>query len=294
MIQNDERSLQFCESGLQEMWRGEVEAAIALYDRAFEVVESEEVRELITIRKAEALIAAGREGAEVGQLPGIVIRRRTPRLVYMASAVLIRRFTESDDRKRAIFYGEIARTAVAELGEPLAQATVLNYHGITLVADSQFAKSIEAFNEALTSLLLLDENDQRGASLRIAILANLGGAKVLSGEYRDGIRLLEGSLPGLDEDYARSEAYLDLAYAYLELGMYDRSEKCARQGLELAQIPRQVRNGNYLLGETFVRTERHEEADRCFDVVASFYPDFRHVKELLVGVDLCAVINWKS
>lgn len=294
MIENDQEALQLCETGLQEMWRGDVDAAIALYDRAFTMVASEDVRELVTIRKAEALIAAQRDGVEIGQLPGIVIRRRSTRLVYMAAAVLIRRFTEAEDRKRAIFYGEIARTAAAELGEPMARASVLNHHGITLVADSQFAKAIEAFDESLAALATLGENDSRAAALRIAVLANLGGAKVLSGNYHEGIDLLDRTAERLDEDYARSEAYLDLAYAHLELGTYERAEACAREGLRLAQIPRQIRNANYLLGETCVRTDRYEEADRCFDVVASFYPDFRHVKELLVGVDLCALINWKS
>src|SRR5687767_5533745 len=99
MIENDQEALQLCETGLQEMWRGDVDAAIALYDRANAIVESEDVRELITIRKAEALIAAQRDGVEIGQLPGIVIRRRSTRLVYMAAAVLIRRFTEAEDRK---------------------------------------------------------------------------------------------------------------------------------------------------------------------------------------------------
>jgi len=28
--------------------------------------------------------------------------------------------------------------------------------------------------------------------------------------------------------------------------------------------------------------------------VASFYPDFKNVKELLLAVDLGAVVNWKA
>lgn len=294
MSPNDQESLHLCETGLQEMWRGDADAAIASYDRAFETAETDETRELITIRKAEALIAAQRDGVEIGQLPGIVIRRRSTRLVYMAAAVLIRRFTEADDRKRAIFYGEIARKAAAELGEPMARASVLNHHGITLVADSQFARAIEAFEEARIALELIGEDNPRAVALRIAVTANLGGAKVLSGEYREGVQLLDSTAELLDEEYARSEAYLDLAYAHLELALYERAEASAREGLRLAQIPRQVRNGNYLLGEICMRTGRDEEAGRCFDVVAAFYPDFRNLKELLVGIDLCAVINWKS
>src|SRR5687768_9479109 len=97
-LRND--ALQLCEKGLQHMWRGEFDAAIGLYDRAAEATACDETRELITIRKAEALIAAERDGAEIGALPGIVMRRRSPRHVYIAASVLMRRFVESDDRRR--------------------------------------------------------------------------------------------------------------------------------------------------------------------------------------------------
>lgn len=278
------------------MWQGRFDAAVEVYDEALRIAADEELQELITIGKAEALIAAEREGAEIAKLPGIVMRRRNARHVYMAAAVLMRRFTEADDRKRAIFYGEIARNAAMELGDLFARAIVLNHHGITLVADSQFTPAIEAFDEALAVLALFDPGDARASSLRIHALANLGGAKVLHGEYEEGVRLLEKNVNRLDEDqtYARAEAYLDMAYGYMELAQYDAAELCAREAMELAQIKRQTRNANYLLGEICVRTERYEEADPYFDVVAGFYPEFRNVKELLVSVDLCSVINWKG
>ncbi|MFP5245820.1 MAG: hypothetical protein ACLGH0_03925, partial [Thermoanaerobaculia bacterium] len=152
MTEREREALQYCDQGLQHMWKGEIDSAIAFYDRAAQVAESEETREMIVIRKAEALIAAEREGAEIGALPGIVMRRRSPRHVYIAASVLMRRFVESDDRRRAIFYGEIARTAVARFGEPLAQASVLNHLGNTLVADSQFAAAIKVLDEAVIAL----------------------------------------------------------------------------------------------------------------------------------------------
>ncbi len=67
-----------------------------------------------------------------------------------------------------------------------------------------------------------------------------------------------------------------------------------RRALELATVKRQIRNANHLLGEICLRTERYEEADGFFDVVAAYYPDFKNVKQLLVAVDLCAVVNWKA
>jgi len=276
------------------MWQGGVEPALDLYTRALDLAEGEELRELITIRKAEALIAAGRPGAEVTLLPEIVMRRRSPRHVYMASTVLMRRHAELEDRRRAIFYGEIGRRAAAELGEPLAQASVLNGLGITLAADSDFAGAIDALGEALAALARLDDDRADVRSLRPVILANIGGARVMAGEVEDGIRLLEKTLPLLDEDYAVVEACLDLCHGYSELEQYGEAERFGRRALALASTPRQVRNGNHLLAMISARTGRHEEASRYFDVVASFYPQFKNVKELLLAVDLGAVVNWKA
>ena len=64
-----------CETGLAHLWRGEVEEALAAYDRGLALETSDETRDLLTIRKAEALIAGERDGAEIAALAGIVMRR---------------------------------------------------------------------------------------------------------------------------------------------------------------------------------------------------------------------------
>jgi tetratricopeptide (TPR) repeat protein len=293
MSQPDQEALQLCESGLQAMWRGDAGAALELYERAAAVAIDEETQELTTIRKAEALIALDREGPEIAALPGIVMRRRSPRHVYLAAGTLLRHLCEGDQRTRAIFYGGVARRAADELGDPLTRISILNHLGVTLVADSQFQPAIEALEEAARVLEQLKEDDLR-RSLTAAVIANLGGAKVLCGQEADGVRLLELALPELEESYDRAEAFLDLCFGYMELGDNEAAERFGRAGMQLAAVPRQVRNAHHLVGEICLRTERYEEADALFDVVASFYPDFRNVKQLLVAVDLCSVVNWKA
>jgi len=278
----------------EAMWNGSFDEAIEQYDRALALAESDEVRELITIGKAEALIAADREGTEVNALAAIVMRRRSPRHVYMAAAVLMRRYCETEDRRRAIFYGEIARDAATALQDSFARATVLNNLGITLTADSQFTAAIAAFDEALAALAVVAESNDRVVALRAAIVANLGGAKVLCGLHEDGIRLLESALPKLNETYELTEAYLDLCFGYMELGQDAKAEELGRKALAYATVGRQIRNANHLLGELALRAGRYAEADDYFTVVAGFYPQFPNVKELLVTVDLCAVVNWKG
>ncbi len=289
----DQEALQHCERGLREMWRGDAAAALEQYERAAVVADGDETRELITIRKAEALIALDREGPEIAALPGIVMRHRSARHVYLAANTLQRHLCESDQRPRAIFYGGIARRAAEELGDPVARVSVLNHLGVTLVADSQFALAIDALAEAVGVLELLDDDEQR-RSLTAAVQANLGGAKVLCGQSSDGVRLLERVLPELEDTYDRAEAFLDLCFGSMELGDNEAAEHFGRAALQLAAVPRQVRNAHHLLGEICVRTGRYDEADALFDVVASFYPDFRNVKQLLIAVDVCSVVNWKA
>lgn len=294
MTDRDREALQHCEVGLQHMWRGEVLAALAEYDKAASLAQSEETRELVTIRKAEALVAADREGPEVSALPGIVMRRSSPRHVCMAATVLLRRYCGIEDRRRAIFYGEIARAASATLSDPFAHATVLNNVGIPMVAESRFDAAVDVFEEALVSLDSISSPNPFMASFAAAVAANLGGTKILRGEVDEGIHMIETVLDQLDDATWRAEACLDLCLGYVEVEDYDTAEDLAREGLSLASTRRQIRNANHLLGEVCVRTGRYEEAGVFFDVVAGFYPQFSNVKQLLTEVNLCSVVNWKA
>jgi tetratricopeptide (TPR) repeat protein len=295
MSKFDQEALQLCDDGLQQMWNGAVDAAIEIYDRALTLAESDDVRELVTIRKAEALISADREGAEVTALPAIVMRRRSPRHVYHAASALARKHSESqDDRKRALFYGDIARRAADEMEDAFARVSALNGVGVVLVVESQFTEAVELFERALNVVGQEKNPSERLIKMRDTVVGNLGGAKVLSGRYDEGIVLLEAVLPRMDVDYLISEVCLDLCFAYTERGEYKKAERYGHRALNLATIRRQVRNANHLLGEICMRTHRYQEADSYFDVVASYYPDFKNVKQLLVAVDLCAVVNWKA
>ncbi|HYR28155.1 MAG TPA: hypothetical protein VEU30_06790 [Thermoanaerobaculia bacterium] len=295
MSQTDQQALQLCEDGLQQMWHGAVDAAIELYDRAIAIADTDETRELVTIRKAEALIAAEREGSEVNALPAIVMRRRSPRHVYHAASALTRKYSESqDERKRALFYADIARRAAEEMDDSYAHVFALNSVGTLQVIESSFTEAIDTFERALAIITLEAVQSERLEKMRDSLVGNLGGAKVLSGRYDEGIVLLESVLPRMDVDYLIAEVCLDLCFAYTELGEYKRAERFGYRALNLSTLRRQVRNANHLLGEICIRTQRYDEADGYFDVVASYYPDFKNVKQLLVAVDLCAVVNWKA
>jgi tetratricopeptide (TPR) repeat protein len=160
--------------------------------------------------------------------------------------------------------------------------------------ESRFSDAVGSFDAALAALAQVRGRDTEAAFARAGMLANLGGAKVLAGDVDEGVRLLEKVISGLTDDYSRTEAMLDLCFGYIEQEKYGEAQIVGERAMELASIRRQIRNANHLLGEIMVRTNRYEEADRYFTVVAEFYPEYANVKELLFTVDLCAVVNWKG
>lgn len=292
MLETDDDGRRLFEAARDLVWRGELDAAIRLFDRALAATPSEELREELIVAKAEALLSAHREGKELDELPRIVVRHRTPRIVYRAAGTLMRRWLDADPRK-AIFYGEIARKAAREVGEPLAEASLLNNLGVVMTATSRFDEATAAFDEALVRLLRLPM-DAAAARLRWIIVANLGGVKVASDDYESGVSLLLSSIPHLEADYDRVEALLDLTLAYLQTERYDEAERVGSSAFALATDRRQVRNANYVLGELRRRQRRWAEAGAYFDVVASFFRDRDNVRRLLLNVDLTAVVNWKG
>jgi tetratricopeptide (TPR) repeat protein len=293
MTVNETRAREMLDLALHKMRQGDVAAAIELYDSARASARSEELLELITIRKAEALIAAETDGPEVTLLPEIVMRRRSSHHVYLAAYALLRKYSDASDRRRALSYGELALTAATDLDDCRAQANVLNGLGIVLTQDSRFSAAIEALEQALVLCEEIPEKEE-ARMLRAFICANLGGARIINGQVEHGAMILEEIVPEMVDDYHRSEAFIDLSFAYMQLEEYDKAELYGRRGLQLAAVPRQVRNANHALAEIASRTGRVKEASAHYDVVASFYPDFKNVKELLLAVDVLSVVNWKA
>jgi tetratricopeptide (TPR) repeat protein len=292
---NNQDALNLRQQALDAMWQGQTGEALRLYDAALAVAEDEEVAELITIGKAEALIAADQEGPELQKLAQIVMRRRSPRHVFMAAGVLMRKYNEAEDRKRALMYGELARNAAKEHGEPLQYGSVLNVYGIVLTSDSRFGDACAAFEEAIVVLGNVQPATSASITLRASIIGNLGGAKILMDDFEEGIYLINTALPDLTSEYAKAEACADLCLGYMQTERYQEAEYYGMEALDLACVARQTRNANHLLGELMVRTNRYDDAQDFFDVVAGYYPQYgSRVRELLMSVDLLKVVNWKG
>lgn len=264
--------------------------ALGIYDEALALADEDELRELITINKADALIAIGRTGPEVQALPRILMVRRNPHHTFIAAYALMYRHRLAGEIKRAIFYGQIALDAARTADQTFWKVAALNDLGIAYEIDSQFEKAIDAYETALSLIETVSDEAQQSFS-QVAIYGNLGYTRMLVGEIARGIAMLESILDRIVSRADLSDAYIELCFGYLELEQYARARELGERGLELATNERQVRNAHYLLGEASYKMDDVEAAEVHFDELARFYPQFRQLKNVLFSIDLRSMIN---
>ncbi|HWW61741.1 MAG TPA: hypothetical protein VN181_10275, partial [Thermoanaerobaculia bacterium] len=82
-------------------------------------------------------------------------------------------------------------------------------------------------------------------------------------------------------------------YGYLQRNRFDEARIAGEKGFALAETDRLIRNAHYLLGEIAVRTDRFDDAEVHFAALESYYPNFPNLRNLLLAVDLCPILNLK-
>jgi len=271
---------------------GQLEEALAAYDVALDAADDEELRELITVNKADALIALERSGPEVQALPAIVMRRRNSRNVYLAAYALVFKYRLENEMKRASFYAELALKCAEDADEAVWKIGALNELGSIYEIDSKFPQAIDCFERAIALIEELDDPSSHRLTYGIA-LENLGCSKILNDEYREGIAIVERSIEEMESPTHVAEAYIDLCYGYLGIEELAKARHYGEFGLELATESRQIRNAHYLLGEVFYKLDDLDRAEFHFDELARFYPEFRNLKSLLFAIDLRSMVNLK-
>jgi tetratricopeptide (TPR) repeat protein len=278
------------QAGLASVREHELEAALPLYDEALSLATDDETIDLITINKADALIALERSGPEVQQLARIIMRRRNARHVCLAAYALQYKHRVEQDFKRALFYGQLALQAAEELHDLAYKRAVLVDLGNVYEMDSEVVKAIDCFEAALA---LIPKDQETHSRNRGYTLENLGYCRLLNDEIEQGIGLIMEALPYLDDQVGRAEAYIDLCYGYLEKSDLEQALFYGKAGLRLAVEDRQIRNAHYLLGEVACKRGDSESADYHFDRLARFYPNFKNLKSLLFAIDLRGMVNLK-
>lgn len=278
------------QEALARVRSGDYTSAIDLYDQALSLSPEEELRELITINKAHAMISAKVDGSEVRDLQLILLRRKSVHHAFLAAYALILKYRLCGDVERALFYAQLAVDMSRDHDHPSCQIAALNELGILYECESHFEPAIACYAEAVERSRSIEDHDER-TFLQTALVANLGYNNIIIGKPTEGVALLESVIDEIALKSDRCDAHVDLCYGYLDLDELEAARRHGEAALDLAVEPRQIRNVHLLLGETAQRAGDASLAQRHFDRLAELYPHFRHLKDLLLAVDLRRAVN---
>lgn len=281
------------QAGLAKVREGAPEEALGYYDEALSLIDDETSRELITINKADALIALERNAPEVQELARVIMRRRNPRHVYLAAYSLQYKHRIENNIKRSLFYGELALRTAEESGEPVWRRIVLLELGNVYEIDSQIPRAIECYQEALGIFGEAANVPEDEHLAHAYALENLGYCHLMQGNVDLGLATIHEALERLKDPIGLAEAYIDLCYGYLEKGDVDNARLYGNKGLEVANDARHVRNAHYLLGEVAYTAGDNDAAELHFNELSRFYPEFTNLKSLLFAIDLRSMVNLK-
>jgi tetratricopeptide (TPR) repeat protein len=273
--------------------RGErYDEAIALYDQALAIATDDDQRELLTINKADAMLCLGLNGPEVQLLPMILMRRRNLHHTFLAAYALMYRHRSQNDVKRAIFYGEIALRAAVDADKTFWKVSALNDLGIVCEMDSQFERAIDHLESALTLLASVEDESERTSS-EAAIVPNLAYNLILAGKTIEGLKMMHDVLDRIQSPSGLADSYIALCHGYVDIEKYEEACHYGEIGLALATSPREIRNAHYLIGEAAYKAGDIARAEKHFEELAKFYPEFRNLKSLLFAIDLRSMVNFR-
>lgn len=278
--------------GLAKVRENLVEESLELFEQALALAEDDEARELITINKAFSLLKMEQSGPEVAILPRIVMRRGNLRHVVLAAYGLHQKFVTEKDYRKAGSYARIALDTACELGHDTWKAAAFVAMGNAAVYDSRPEEAVEFYESALPLL----SSSAEDSVTRAFIAGNIGYCRLLCGDTDLGLKHVHEAVDLMFDAGTQghiAEPYIDLCMGYLDKGDLEKAAHFGNLGLENATEVRQVRNAHYLLGEIAYKQGDTATAEFHFDHLATHYPDFPHLKNLLFAIDLRKMVNFK-
>lgn len=291
-MENSLRVEELRQAGLSKVRQNRLEESLEDFDQALALAGDPEIGELIRINKAGALIWLQREGPEVQALASVIMKRSNNRHVLLAAYNLANKFRLQSDAKRAGFYLNISLSAANDSGDAIWKPEILIALGAVAILDSRIDNAIEHYEEALALF-----GDPTGHELSIAFAnQSLGYSLLMKGRFADGISLIHQAVDEMKQAGGQAflaESYIDLCFGYLETEDLEQARVFGEMGLQIATEVRQVRNGHYLLGEVAYKSGDLESAQTHFSKLGQFYPDFPHIVDFLLAIDLRSMVNLK-
>jgi tetratricopeptide (TPR) repeat protein len=184
--------------------------------------------------------------------------------------------------------------------QSLDETACAHIHNLLGNLDLDEGKYPEAAREYENALNLCGVAPRRDPFLLGIVKENLGYCRVLQGEFRHGIRLLQqaAKLSETAGDHRGvAEARQDIAFAHLQHGRWRRGLEPAREALRLAEVWNFrdiVKNCLFLLGEIHLRLGSDDWSDYYFTRLQRFYPEVPFLRPFLRGCDIVGLITMKN
>jgi len=277
---------------------GNLHAALEEFDRAHAVARRLAERNLEDIafcNRSAVAIRLGLDDGCVRVLRQMLLRTADPQVAYLSAYNLSRACDNCKDYRKALFYARIAHRYAIELGDVEQEASALNWIGNALVALNDFGGGLEEYRKA--DVLIRDEESER----RSVILTNLGYCLLLLGETNDGFRSVVRGLRmarRVQAPLAESLSHLCLSFAHLQGGRPWYAVRHGAEALELAEQhgdPPIMKLALLLLGEAYKQGDKVPAALECFELLQqTYYPGMSQVPEMLLGLDICRIINLRG
>jgi tetratricopeptide (TPR) repeat protein len=286
------------ERASETLKQGKLHEALGLFDEANELARRLGVPDLVDLAfcNRSAVSIRLHQGEDcVPKLRQMLLRTTNPQVARHSAYNLALACDAQKNYNKELFYARIAYRYSVELAEVEHEASALNQIGNALVALNDFGGALEEYRRADRLL----ESEQSGR--KAIILANLGYCCLLTDQPVDGFRALVRGLRmarRVGAPLAESLARLCLAFAHLLHGRPWYALRHGSEALELAEAHGDEQTLKYallLLGEAYKQGGKMNVARECFELLQrTYYPGMAQVPEMLLGVDVCRVINLRA
>jgi tetratricopeptide (TPR) repeat protein len=283
----------------EALWAGDYERALLLYEEGLGLSRAWKDRkceEIFVCNRIAVLLEMGRNDFDLSTLKEVLLRHPTGSFGAFVAYTAARAHELRRELPKARTYAQMALGRCEEDDEYF-RAGSLNLLGNLSVAESDFDGALPLYREAVS----LFEDCAQDTSREVALAEdNIGYIYIARDEVSVGVPMVDRALSQLESLGARQATTypcLDLCLGHLKMEEYDEAEHWGVRALALGQefVKHDVvKNSHYLLGEIYSETDRGDDAERHFEALSGFYPEFPSLKTFLHQVNLVGMINLRA
>lgn len=283
----------------EAVWSGDFDRAVVLLEEGLALArqwKSRENEDIFLCNRIATLLELGRNDFDLSALKEVLLRHPYGPLGAFAAYTAGRAHELRKEHAKARTYAQMAIQRCEDSRDYL-RGVSLNLLGNLSVSESQFDAALPLYREAMA--IYQDCGRETGREMALTE-DNIGYIHIARDEVSVGVPMVDRALSQLETLGARqATAYpcLDLCLGHLKLESFDEAEHWGIRALALGQEfvkSDVVKNSHYLLGEIYSETDREEDAERHFEALSGFYPEFPSLKNFLHQVNVVGMINLRA